>query len=237
MRFFENPTKALELFNFQGFHIEPRLIPQVRCEALISAAMTMPTALDGSFSPIAMPHRAHPEFLGIIKYIPMVNIVEKLVDGHAAGIGGEFFFMPPGTPGFTLHQDNHYIQATPPDAFISAWIALCDVDEDNGCLIFFPGSHKLGELPTREGDNLVTPSQNPGARQKECVLPEEMSSKKMVLQKGDVVFFHSLLAHKSVSNCSPHKSRYSQVITYIKSGTPFRRGGRQQREEIALYDH
>jgi hypothetical protein len=54
--------------------------------------------MDGSYRPILMPHRDHPVFLDMIRYPPTVEIVENLVGGRASGIGGEFFYMRPGTP-------------------------------------------------------------------------------------------------------------------------------------------
>jgi len=43
------------------------------------------------------------------------------------------------------HQDNSYIKITPATS-LTVWIALDDIDEENGCLYYAPGSHVL---PTR----------------------------------------------------------------------------------------
>jgi hypothetical protein len=44
------------------------------------------------------------------------------------------------------HQDGHYTPVRPLDA-VTVWIALEDVDVENGCVRFIPGSHKQGLLP------------------------------------------------------------------------------------------
>ena len=44
------------------------------------------------------------------------------------------------------HQDNPYwAPITPADTQITAWLALDDVEEDNGCMSMVPGSHAWGD--------------------------------------------------------------------------------------------
>jgi ectoine hydroxylase-related dioxygenase (phytanoyl-CoA dioxygenase family) len=46
------------------------------------------------------------------------------------------------------HQDNGFQNYTPPEACMF-WLALDDVTEENGCVRFATGSHKLGLQPHR----------------------------------------------------------------------------------------
>jgi phytanoyl-CoA hydroxylase len=227
------PDAALALYRERGYHIESGLVPAGYCDELLAVALSRPNATDGSFRPIPMPHRDHPGFLAMMRYRPIVEIVEKLVGGKASGIGGEFFYMRPGTPGFSAHQDNFYVDARP-DAFVSVWTALCDVGPENGGLVFFPGSHKLGALPIRNGAMLSDAAQNPGAQAVECILPDDAPTVDVRLSKGSVAFFHSLLPHRSGANVSD-RFRYSFLATYIRAGSPFRAGRAQQRTEVDLY--
>lgn len=231
--FRDGPDAALALYRERGYHIEPGLVPPGYCDELLAVALSRPNATDGSYRPIPMPHRDHPCFLAMMRFRPIVEIVEKLVGGKASGIGGEFFYMRPGTPGFSAHQDNYYVDA-PPDAFVSVWTALCDVDPENGGLVFYPGSHKLGALPIRNGEMLSDAGQNPGARAVEVILPEGTPTVDVRLPKGSVAFFHSLLPHRSRANVS-NRFRYSFLATYIRSGSPFRAGRAQQRAEVDLH--
>ncbi|CAD7940662.1 unnamed protein product [Amoebophrya sp. A25] len=48
---------------------------------------------------------------------------------------------------FTWHQDSTYSRL--PDG-ITVWIAFSDVQESSGPVLFYPGSHKLGQLPHSE---------------------------------------------------------------------------------------
>lgn len=232
--FWRNPGASLARFRETGFHVEPSLVPVAVCDDILSVALSLPSATDGSFRPIPMSHRVHAKFLAMMRFPPIVGIVEQLVGGRASGIGGEYFYMRPGTEGFAPHQDNFYVQA-PPDAFISVWTALCDVDTQNGGLTFFPGTHKLGALETRIGKTIRDPGQNPGAQAIECIFPDTYPAMDMNLKKGSVVFFHSQLVHRSSGNSTADRFRHSFLATYIRSGEPFRPGRVQMRSEVDLY--
>lgn len=54
----------------------------------------------------------------------------------------------PNSPGFFApHQDATYAGLSPSSKTLTAWIALSDpVGEPEGCLSFYPGSHKCGQL-------------------------------------------------------------------------------------------
>ncbi len=113
-----DPTRALQLYRDRGYHVEADIVPEDVISRVMAAAMEQPNAGNGQFPPIPMPHRVHPAFFELMRFRPIVAIVERLVGGRASGLGGEFFYMKPGTPGFARHQDNAYVQA-PPDNFVS----------------------------------------------------------------------------------------------------------------------
>lgn len=225
---------ALARFREEGYFIADNLIPEQTISRVLATALDFPNAKDGTFAPIPMPHRAHPVFLEMMRLPQIVSIVESIVGGRASGIGGEFFFTRPGMPGFVKHQDNTYVQA-PADAFVSVWTALCDIDEENGCLLFYPGSHRQGSLPTRFLDHTPVVGQNPGAEAVEAVLEKEIVPMPMVLKRGSAVFFHGDMVHASRPNSSADRFRYSFLSTYIRSGEPFRPGRLQQRTEVDLH--
>jgi ectoine hydroxylase-related dioxygenase (phytanoyl-CoA dioxygenase family) len=234
--FWRDLDGALMRFREVGYHVDPGLVPASLCDRVLSAAASLPNATDGTYRPIPMSHRVDPAFLAMMRFSPIVEIVEQLVGGRASGIGGEYFYMRPGTEGFAPHQDNFYIQA-PPDAFVSVWTALCDVDAENGALVFFPGTHKLGALEVRNGRKLSDPGQNPGAQAIECIFPDAYAPMDVNLKKGSVVFFHSQLVHRSSGNLSTSRFRHSFLATYIKSGQPFRAGTVQMRAEVDLHSN
>jgi phytanoyl-CoA hydroxylase len=232
--FSADSATALRGYSERGYHIEPNLVPDEVCNRLISMAAAKPNALDGTFRPIPMPHFVDPIFMEMMRFGPIVDIVEHLVGGRASGLGGEYFYMRPGTPGFSEHQDNAYVQA-PPDRFVSVWTALCDVGPENGGLIFYPGSHKAGALEVERRDVVPDPGQNPGAAAIRAILPAGFEPLHPRVRKGTVLFFHSHLVHASNPNRTTDCFRYSFLATYIKTGEPFRPGTAQKRREVELY--
>jgi len=233
--FREDSGKAFKHYLQYGLIIEHDLVPQDMCDDLIATAMDMPSAKDGTCAPIMMPHREHDNFRKLMLFGPIVGIIEHLCRGRPSGLGGEYYYMKPETPGFVAHQDNGYVQA-PPDCFVSAWTALTDVTPHNGGLYFYIGSHKFGSLPVNAVNGDPGPGQDPNARSMEAVLPEshECPRVDVELPKGAVAFFHSLTVHGSHTNRS-NDYRHALLNTYIKSGEPFRAGNRAKREEVELY--
>ena len=61
--------------------------------------------------------------------------------------------MPPGTKGFSPHQDNTYVKAEG-NTFVSAWIALTDVSKENGGLMIWPETHKEENLESRQNESI-----------------------------------------------------------------------------------
>jgi len=78
----------------------------------------------------------------------LAGILEGLL-GRTPLLARDQIFMKPPRFGSAkpYHQDNAYFLCSPPDDVITAWIALDDVDGENGCLRYIDGSHRLGLIP------------------------------------------------------------------------------------------
>jgi phytanoyl-CoA hydroxylase len=97
------------------------------------------------------------------------------------------------------HQDNAFFCMDPPE-IATCWMPLSAVDKKNGCLYYYEGSHKLGNLKH-------VPMGNLGASM--CLSAEEMSKiennfKKtyVELNLGDCIIHSALVAHGSEANTS-----------------------------------
>jgi hypothetical protein len=232
--FREDPETALDGYRVRGFHIEPAVVEDEFCDRLIAVASSKPNALGGRFEPIAMPHRQDPLFLDMMKLPAIVVIVERIVGGQASGLGADFSYMQPGTPGWLPHQDNLYIQA-PPNRLVSVWTALTDAGPENGGLIFYPNTHELGALPIERLSPVSHAGQSPSASALQVNLPPSIEPLHLRMKKGTSVFFHPLLVHGSNANAS-NRFRQSFLATYIRQGSPFRPGTMQKRSEVDLYE-
>lgn len=122
------------------------------------------------------------------------------------------FDKPPGSgtlvPG---HQDAAYF-AVDAHATVKAWLAIDDVDADNGAMQVCPGSHKLGALKVRDPAadlNLADDVREDVVRRFGAV-PLEMKA-------GQIVFFSTLLVHLSPPNLSADRYRRAITMTYART--------------------
>lgn len=130
-------------------------------------------------------------------------------------------FKDPGQGGtLQWHQDYPYWPLAQPNA-VTAWIALDDVDQENGGMKMVPGSHLSGEtLPASFGTGTtylkdLRPSTVVGIRD-----PEELGwpVETIVLSAGEVSFHHALTWHASGPNTS-ERFRRSIVVRFVADGT------------------
>lgn len=223
-------------FKEQGFWIERQLFTEEECDFIKELAYNLPeSALEG-LKPLMNPHRLNPDFLIPMKQKKLLAFIEAFIGKPVRGIQSQFFFCQPGTVGFANHQDNFFVQA-PKDAFVSSWLALEDVDETNGCLQVYPGSHLEDILSVQETQNKSTYGQNPNAVARECVFDKDKYTMMDVkLKKGDVVFIHGYVVHGSRDNTSTNRHRHSFLMNYIRGGEPYRKGFDSGREDFSVTD-
>jgi phytanoyl-CoA hydroxylase len=231
--FFEHPEEVLKSYHELGFHIEENIYTDEECAQLIQTSNKLENAKNGSHRPQMMPHRYENIYLEAMRKPNLVTIINELVQGKAAGLQSEFFFSKPSTRGFSLHQDNFFVQA-PPGLFASAWIALTDTYPEKGGLIVYPGTHKEGQLPVRKLNiETVDHGQDPNANNEETVVPPQYSALNVSVPKGAALFIHGHLVHGSNPNLT-NEFRYVLLNTYIRDGEKFRPGNYAQREAVAL---
>ena len=75
------------------------------------------------------------------------QLAEFLLDDAVIPKTLEYFNTPPriGKP-TPPHQDNYYFMLKPAEA-VTMWLALEDVDAENGCVRYVTGSHHHGVRP------------------------------------------------------------------------------------------
>jgi len=230
--FFTAPEKALEDYLTLGYHIEANLFSDEECEQLIKASHELANAKQGIYRPCMMPHRQNDIFTKAMKKSGIVQIISSLVGGEAVGLQSEFFYGKPGTRGFSLHQDNFYVEAKY-GVFASSWAALTDTYLEKGGLIVYPQSHKAGALPVRKLNMAEDATQDPNANNEETVVPPQYTAINAAVPKGAALFIHGHLVHGSNPNLTD-EWRYVLLTTYIKSGEHFRPGKYAKREEVRL---
>ncbi len=119
----------------------------------------------------------------------------------------QLLLKPPGGPQETTigwHQDwASWHTVASRGAFVTAWVAFDDVDDDNGAMQMLPGSHRWGLLP--EASNFFATDRDgqlAGLGEHGPVTPRSI-----VMSAGQVSFHHPLTFHGSGANTSDRMRR------------------------------
>lgn len=116
-----------------------------------------------------------------------------------------------------FHQDQPYWPHQDSSNPISAWIALCDVPVEKGCMTFLPGSHRRTELPAQ---NLSSATSLFG------LAPDLVWSERVTLplRAGDCTFHHGRCAHMATPNFTDDP-RVAHIVIFMDEGTRFNGAG------------
>jgi len=130
------------------------------------------------------------------------------------------------------HQDKGYWQSSSTCDMITAWVAFDDVDEDNGCMRFVPGSHRWGLV---EESDFFNPDLE--GQQRSMALPAgaRWSEVPVVLKAGQASFHHCLLLHGSGPNRSNRPRR--SIAVHMMSGEARLVAGNRHDNERILLEH
>ena len=220
----------LDFFYNQGYTILENIFSDAVCDDINKVAYSLKAKND--YMPIMNIHKSSEKVLKLMSNNKILKFVEDFFEGNAQGLQTEYFFMPPGTKGFSPHQDNTYVKAKG-NSFISAWIALTDVSRENGGLMIWPESHKEEEMKLKENESLPSKNQDPNARKMSLIIPKKYQAVSPKISKGSVLIIHSWLAHASNDNDSA-RNRNALLCTYIKQGANFRSGNYAKRQSFNL---
>ena len=135
--------------------------------------------------------------------------------GEAEGIQTMHFYEGSEHP---LHQDQYYL----PDC-MSAWIAMVDVDANNGPLIVQPGSHKGRLITKRDVPMRLLPGETYEHQQHNRYFPavnavfQENGTEavEVMVNAGDVILFDGKLIHGGAEILKPGTRRHALACHYI----------------------
>ena len=124
-------------------------------------------------------------------------------------------YKPAERGGVTMwHQDAPLWPIIEPMTEVSAWVALDDVDEENGCMSMVPGSHQWGNQIDfiRSVENYEDMPGEWNGRRVEIV--------RCPVKKGEVHYHHALTWHGSHANTS-RRHRRAIAIHYMTDETRY----------------
>ena len=155
--------------------------------------------------------RASKAFERLISSSAVVNEVAQLMAARELRIFHDQIQYKPASTGAAVpwHQDSIYWTfLTPKDVMVTAWVALDDVDEDNGCMRMVPRSHRWGNQQ-KYLHSIKDFYQMPGEFEGK---PVEVT--RAPVAKGHVHYHHALTWHGSGQNRSG-RPRRAIALHYI----------------------
>ena len=146
----------------------------------------------------------------------LVKILQRLM-GHAPVVCNTILFERGSEQ--DMHSDMFYMPPVTEEQMLATWIALDDVTEDNGPLVYVPGSHKLPSHRFSNGSVRAIPAEVPDAvaamrkRMSDLGLRDE----KFTAKRGDVLIWHSRLVHGGDAIRDRSAKRTSIVTHYLST--------------------
>ena len=138
-----------------------------------------------------------------------VDLATRLLGEQADAKHPQWFNKPPGTDHSTPpHQDNYYF-CLQPHASITLWLALDRVNQENGCLRYLPGSHRLG-LREHDASNVLGFSQGIEQYGEDEIACEV----EVCCQPGDLVVHHGEMIHRADANRTVDQQRRAFAVVY-----------------------
>jgi len=158
--------------------------------------------------------RITPGFHDILWHPAFTVPASQLLGGAVRFWHDQLFCKPPRQGGVVAwHQDYSYWTRTQPQAHLTCWIGLDDATEENGALMYIPGSHRWNLLPITglAGDMEAIKS----------VLTEQQTAQfkpvTVELKRGECSFHHAMVVHGSGVNRSD-RPRRATVINVFRDG-------------------
>lgn len=164
--------------------------------------------------------QASPAFQRLMMRPEITSSIAQLTGAHELRIWhDQIQYKPPAIGGINMwHQDAPYWPIIAPMTEVTAWVALDDADEENGCMSMVPGSHLWGDniaflhtlkeytdMPDHFADHAIKVVRCP-------------------VKKGEVHYHHALTWHGSHANTSGRHRRaialhyMTQDARFVASG-------------------
>lgn len=172
------------------------------------------------YSRMLMMHRDDEVSLKFLIDARIRDVLSALLSNEPLAVQTMMYFKPPKARGQALHQDQYYLRVQP-GTCVAAWMALDEIDDDNGCLKVVPGSHTWPLLCTTKADTTLS------FTDVTVPIPEGTPVQPVHMAPGDVLFFNGQLIHGSGPNRSENRFRRSLIAHYVEGDA----------QEVATYYH
>jgi ectoine hydroxylase-related dioxygenase (phytanoyl-CoA dioxygenase family) len=179
---------------------------------------------------------ADPDLASLVTHPRLGEIAAVLLGSAAVRLWqDQLLYKPPGGPAETVigwHQDwASWDTVASHEAFVTAWVAFDDVDDENGAMQMIPGSHHWGLVPG--ASNFFGTDREAQL----AVLGEGRAAepRSVVMTAGQVSFHHPLTFHGSGANRSSRLRRSLAVHFVDGSVVAVSKPGIWQHYNLALF--
>lgn len=175
----------------------------------------------GEYYAVYQLHRYSAAFNDVLRHPRLIELLSEVTGLDAFRVlADQVQDKPPRSGGRNgWHRDMPSFPLIRPYTALTAWIALDDASEENGCMVMVPGSHLWGDASDVAGDGwgLKPP--------RETYHGHVVRKTPCPVRKGGVHLHNDLVWHCSMPNTTVHKRR-GLAILYIGAHERYRSGGR-----------
>ncbi len=127
-----------------------------------------------------------------------------------------------------FHTDSIHFSSMPERFMCGVWVALEDIDAENGPLEYYPGSHKLPIYVNEHVGACAQIQATPDAHYgdyinlwRELVASEGYERETFHARKGQALIWSANLLHGGSKQLNPNRTRWSQVTHYYFDGCAY----------------
>lgn len=230
----------VQSFLDKGYAIIPDSMSADACDALVARFRAFERANEAKLAPFRGPHGHYPRLVNI--HLAMTELFDtfsrnpKALEVQDFLFGAEtclytslFYERGSAQP---LHRDTPYFCTRPEYRYFGMWVALEDVDEENGPLMALEGGHLLGEMDRAAiardvlGPGVAVPTDSPqlwDAYQAAVTLKGEqlgLQVRTLPVKKGSTIIWHPQLPHGGAPIKDITRTRFSFVMHTTPEGAP-----------------
>ena len=156
-------------------------------------------------------HYISPVFDQVVHNSKILDVVEDIIGKNILVGGTTLFIKEPDHKSYvSWHQDAKYIGFEPHN-WVTAWLAITDSNEENGCMRMWPGTHKekiRAHKDRFDKYNLLTRGQTVQNVPLKDTVPN-------ILRAGQLSLHHPMTVHGSGPNLSKNKRIGFAIQSYI----------------------
>jgi hypothetical protein len=171
------------------------------------------------------PHKKLAAFCRILKHPGLLQWI-RLLTGHEPKPLQTIASHKGSQQG--VHSDSIHMTTYPLGYLTAAWIAFEDIHPDCGPLVYYPGSHKLPYLFSKDVDITEADFKREGyapyharyePRIQELIATNQIEPRYFHARKGDVLIWHANLLHGGSARRDMQLSRRAAVCHFFVKGT------------------